>query len=244
MATSKDFIAKMSAITEHIGAIRKTKKPGSTVSYAFRGIDDVMNALNPQLAEQKITITPRILSHSLQRVETEKKGTEGKYMKISHIATVHLALVFSDGEHEEIADEIAMSEDFSDKAYTQATSMAYKYIILRKFSIPTEDLEDPDGKAAVHTEPVKREAPAAEPLPSPKGETKAEAPAKGLNKAKVKKPLTELDEQKNFTKEWNNTVKAISSGKVDMDTVKGAYELTPEQEEKLTKLVPKTPTTT
>lgn len=241
MPTSKEFVEKMSAITEHIGIIRKTRKKDSTVTYAFRGIDDVMNALNPMLAEQKITITPRVLHHHLQRYENPKEGTGGKvYIKVSHIATVHLALVFSDGTNEEMADEIAMSEDYSDKAYTQATSMAYKYIILRKFSIPTNDLEDPDGKSPKHEEPVKASKEQA--APAPKAEANATVNTKVPPAPKPKKPIAEMDKDgKEMTKEWANTVKALSNGKVGIDKVKEVYALTPEQEEKLIKLIPKNP---
>jgi hypothetical protein len=38
-----------------------------------------------------------------------------------------------------------MSEDSSDKAPTQAMSMAYKYAILRKFCILTEDISKSDS---------------------------------------------------------------------------------------------------
>lgn len=138
---------KISAITKEIGAIPKTKKPNSTVSYAFRGIDDVMNKLNPLLAHHGITLQNKVLAYTITPREYIKKiwNTDKEEKKMCYYATVHIQLIFSDGISNETWEEVAMSEDHSDKALTQAMSMAYKYAITRKFCILTEDLVDPDG---------------------------------------------------------------------------------------------------
>lgn len=231
---------KLAAIMHAIGSVPKTKKEGSTVSYAYRSIDDVMNALNPRLAQHGITMRLHIISHELKRVETTKGTGTSAYIKVSHIAIIHLGLTFSDGYTTETTEEIAMSEDFSDKAYTQAMSMAFKYAITRKFCIPTEDLEDPDGKSLKHEEPVK--AAKEQAAPTPKAEAKATVNTKVPPAPKPKKPIAEMDKDgKEMTKEWANTVKALSNGKVGIDKVKEVYALTPEQEEKLIKLIPKNP---
>lgn len=128
---------KLSAITGEIGAIPKEKKPGSSVAYAYRGIDDVMNKLNPLLAKHNITIQSKVLSSSLQ---FRTKGS-----KETCLANVTYQLIFSDGTNSESIEEAAMSEDYGDKAMTQAMSMAYKYCILRKFCILTADVVDPDA---------------------------------------------------------------------------------------------------
>jgi hypothetical protein len=39
--------------------IRKERKQGSQVTYAFRGIDDIYNALAPELVKNKLLILPR-----------------------------------------------------------------------------------------------------------------------------------------------------------------------------------------
>lgn len=147
MTKEKTLAEKISYITGNIGAIEKEVKRDSTVKYAFRGIDDVMNRLNPMLAEQGITLQNKVLSYALTPRSYEKYNSYSKETEIKHsfYATVHIALVFSDGKETETWEEVAMSEDHSDKALTQAMSMAYKYAITRKFCILTKDLVDPDG---------------------------------------------------------------------------------------------------
>jgi hypothetical protein len=44
---------KLCAIMGELKPIVKEKKPGAGVSYAFRGIDDVVNALNPLLVKAR-----------------------------------------------------------------------------------------------------------------------------------------------------------------------------------------------
>lgn len=144
---------KLALITQEIGAIKKEKKQGSTVSYAFRGIDDVMNKLNPLLGRHGITLQSQIINHNLDRRDfTNKYGDT----KIAYCATVTLRLIFSDGVATESWEEVAMSEDYGDKAMTQAMSMAYKYAITRKFCILTEDVVDPDSRNPDRSEELKK----------------------------------------------------------------------------------------
>lgn len=145
---NKTLTEKLAHITQEIGAIKKEKKPGSTVSYAYRGIDDVMNKLNPLLGKHGITLQSKILAYDL-RVREFKKFNSYKNIeedKVAATATVHLQLIFSDGVSSESYEEVAMSEDYGDKAMTQAVSMAYKYAITRKFCILTADTVDPDSR--------------------------------------------------------------------------------------------------
>lgn len=204
---------KLCTISHEIGAIPKTKKHDSGVNYAFRGIDDVMNALNPLLAKHGVTMNVRVNNFSMEARTIDKKT----YTQFARTAVVDIALIFSDGEKEEVTQEVACSEDFSDKAYTQAMSMAFKYAILRKFCIPTTDLEDPDAK----------------PLPPPKGETKGEAKENARPPVPKKKlPIKEMDGN-SMTKAWANLMGKLSSGVATIEMAEGAYELTPEQREKL-----------
>lgn len=147
---------KIASITADIGVIRKTKKENSTVNYAFRGIDDVMNHLNPLLAKNAVSLEKEVVSFKL-----DEKNSTDKYGKArsSYCAIVHIRLIFTDGIEKQQFEEVAMSEDYADKAMTQAESMAYKYAILRKFCIPTEDLPDGDGreperKPTIQTQPL------------------------------------------------------------------------------------------
>lgn len=152
MTDQLSLAQKLAKISKEIGAIPKEKKPGASVSYAYRGIDDVMNKLNPLLSEYGITLQSKVLSHTLtprtfiKYDKYEKRDVE----KTCYYATAHLQLIFSDGNQQEVFEEVAMSEDYGDKALTQAMSMAYKYAITRKFCILTQDTVDPDSRQPEH----------------------------------------------------------------------------------------------
>ncbi len=218
----RSLAEKLAAITKEIGSIPKIKHEDSTVKYAFRGIDDVMNALNPLLSKYGIVNRIKILSHSGSVREFTDQYNKKKEIRS---ALVEMALVFGDGETEWSTEEIAYSEDYSDKAYTQAVSMAYKYAILRVFCIPTKDLEDPDGKTADPPTPGAGE------LKSPAKNTAKTVPAK-TDKPKAKKPIAEMDGTE-MTKEWANVIGKLSTGMVTFERVREIYELTVEQEVKL-----------
>lgn len=138
---------KVAQITAEIGAIKKKKNPDSTVSYAFRGIDEAMDALSPLLAKYGVSLQSEVLHYSVQGRSYKKWDNYRKeeVEKFAYMATVVLRVKFTSGEEVETWEEPAMSEDHSDKAYTQAMSMAYKYAILRKFCVRTSDMKDPDA---------------------------------------------------------------------------------------------------
>lgn len=148
---------KLSFITEEVGPIAKTKRPGDTVSFKYRSIDDVQNHLNPLLAEYGVTLQSKVLKHELTMREFTKGKGESEVKKIAYTAVVHMAVIFSDGKETETWEEVSMSEDYADKAMTQAMSMAYKYALLRKFCIVTADLTDPDSREPEHREVEARE---------------------------------------------------------------------------------------
>lgn len=204
---------KLSAITAEIGVIPKTHKEGSGVKYAFRGIDDVMNALSPMLSKHGVTVNVKVRHFDL--TEHTRTNSYNK-TQVAHLAVVAIALEFSDGVTTEVTEEVACSEDYSDKALTQAMSMAYKYGILRKFCITTADLEDPDNAPQPPTGGVKTPAKEVKPV-KPKG----------------KKAIAEMDIDKNLTKEWSNVVSKLQSGMITMAQVQDVYLLTTEQEVKL-----------
>ena len=142
MQEKTNLAAKIAAISGELGAIPKTRPPGSTVSYAFRSIDDVMNALNPLLSSAGVTITGKVIERSLTTI-VSKSGTTG------YCAEVIYELTVSDGNEQYTTEEWAMSIDYGDKAATQAMSMAYKYALIRLFVVTTKDLiaNDADNRA-------------------------------------------------------------------------------------------------
>jgi len=112
-----------------------------TEGYAFRGIDDLYNALSRALAKHRLCILPQILERSL----AERRGTGGELL--SHV-TVKAAFVFvavEDGSTHRV-ETYGEAIDASDKATAKAMSAAYKYACLQTFCIPTEGDHDPDAE--------------------------------------------------------------------------------------------------
>jgi hypothetical protein len=178
---------KISEITAEIGAIKK-KKEQNGPTYAFRSIDDVMNKLSPLMASKGVTITSKVLDRKLEKRTAMKWDNYRKenVEKFYFFAEVTLAVTFHYGEESETWEEWAMSEDSSDKAPTQAMSMAYKYAILRKFCILTEDISKSDSDK----KPTE-EAPTPPPAPVVKEElTKSHASYKKVLDALIQKTAT------------------------------------------------------
>lgn len=129
---------KVAAVSGELLAIPKVKHKESTVQYAFRSIDDVMNALNPLLAKHGICIAFKVLERKLTPIE-------GANNKRQFMAEVIGELCVTDGIGSITAVEWAMSIDYSDKAPTQACSMAYKYALIRMFVVTTENIRLDDA---------------------------------------------------------------------------------------------------
>lgn len=200
---------KLSFITEEVGPIAKTKRPGDTVSFKYRSIDDVQNHLNPLLAEYGVTLQSKVLKCDLTMREFEKNNIK----KVAYTAVIHLQVIFSDGTGQaETWEEVSMSEDYADKAVTQAMSMAYKYALLRKFCIVTADLTDPDAR-----QPEYRETSHDSDRSGPKA--------------------TEWLNEK--TPQWDEAEEKLRSGEWTVDDVKAKWKVNKRQEETLASYVGK-----
>src|SRR5947207_4539695 len=107
--------------------------------YKFRGIDDIYNALAPELAKHKLCILPDVLERSLEE-RTTAKGNAIFYV------TVRVRFDFVSAEDGSKHEVVTMGEamDTADKATNKAMSAAYKYAAMMVFCIPTvgEDSEN------------------------------------------------------------------------------------------------------
>lgn len=114
-------------------------------NYAFRGIDDVYNALSPLLSEVGLCIMPCVLEREVVERQT-KAGSALFYVTVK----VRFDFISSqdNSKHEVVMYGEAM--DSGDKATNKALSAAYKYACLQTFSIPTEG--DNDSDATTHND--------------------------------------------------------------------------------------------
>lgn len=129
----------IAAIMQEIPAIGKDKK-NQQQGFKYRGIDDVMNALQPILAKNKVFVVPEVLEQSREERQTNKGGTlmysvmRIKYSFYAEDGTSVSAVVIGEGM------------DSGDKASNKAMSIAMKYAFFQVFCIPTEEMKDPDAE--------------------------------------------------------------------------------------------------
>lgn len=125
------------AVMDDIGPVAKNSK-NQQQGFQYRGIDAVMNALNPAMRKHKVFTTPEILEHNREERHTAKGG-----LLIYSIIKVKYTFYTTDGSHVE-ATVIGEGMDSGDKSSNKAMSAAYKYACFQTFSIPTEEMADPD----------------------------------------------------------------------------------------------------
>lgn len=152
-------IAKVSGILSQSGIAkgRKNQQQG----YAFRGIDDVLNALAPLLAENQLVVLPNVTSRECVERAT-KSGSALFYVTVA----VNFRIMCAEDGSEVSATVFGEAMDSADKATNKAMSAAYKYFAIQTFCIPTEG----DNDADAHTPDV---APAPAPTGTPSERAKA-----------------------------------------------------------------------
>ena len=132
----KIYGAIASAMSE-IDAIGKTKR-NSQQGFLYRGVDDVMNTLNPILAKNKIFIVPEVGEQTREERHTAKGGT-----LLYSICKIKFKFYTEDGSY---IDAVTIGEgmDSGDKATNKAMAIAFKYACFQVFCIPTEEMKEPD----------------------------------------------------------------------------------------------------
>lgn len=126
-------------IMEEVPSIGKTQK-NKTQGFMYRGIDDVMNALQPLLAKNKVFIVPEILEQTREERTTSKGGN-----LIYSICKIKYKFYAEDGSSVE-AITIGEGMDSGDKATNKAMAIAMKYVLFQVFCIPTDEMKDPDSE--------------------------------------------------------------------------------------------------
>lgn len=123
-----------------IGAVGKNQR-NQQQGFMFRGIDAVMNAINPALVKNKVFVVPEVLECDREERQT-KTGTNLIYS----ICRMKYTFYAEDGSCVE-AVVIGEGMDSGDKATNKAMSIAFKYACFQVFCIPTEEMKDPDEES-------------------------------------------------------------------------------------------------
>lgn len=122
--------------TTGIGKGRRNDQQG----YAFRGVDDIYNAVARLLSTHGLCILPRCT----ERVVVERTNAKGTALFYVTVRAEFDFVAAADGSrHTVITYGEAM--DSGDKATNKAMSAAYKYALLQTFAIPTEGDNDADA---------------------------------------------------------------------------------------------------
>lgn len=146
MADKKNIYETISAVMDEIGAIGKNKR-NAQQGFMYRGVDDVMNALNPAFIKHKLFMVPEVMEQSRERRTTGKGGE-----LIYSVCKVRYTFFAEDGSSVQ-AVVIGEGMDSGDKASNKAMAVAFKYACFQVFCIPTEEMTkadaepvDPDGE--------------------------------------------------------------------------------------------------
>ena len=148
MAEKKNIFETINAVMEEIGAVGKNSR-NEKQKYMYRGVDDVMNALNPAFTKHKLFMVPEVVSQ-----KREERQTANEKNLIHSVLSVKYTFYAEDGSS---IYTIVPGEgmDSGDKASNKAMSAAFKYACFQTFCIPTEEMKDPDAETPPPSKPVK-----------------------------------------------------------------------------------------
>lgn len=138
-AKQMNIYQAISKCMEEIGAVGKNdvnKQQG----FKYRGIDAVMNAINPALVKNHVFIVPEVLDQS-----REERTTKNGSVLIYSVCKIRFTFYAEDGSNI-TAVTIGEGMDSGDKATNKAMAIAFKYACFQVFCIPTEEMDDPDAE--------------------------------------------------------------------------------------------------
>jgi len=128
----------MPKVMESIGVIGKNQR-NQAQGFNFRGIDDVMNAVQSALIEHRVFFVPEVLHTESERYETKN----GAWMRSVSMLVAYMFF----GPAGDSVRVVAAGEsaDAGDKATSKAMSAALKYALLHTFCVPTKEQADDDA---------------------------------------------------------------------------------------------------
>lgn len=145
----------LTAVMRDCGAVGKDSK-NPQQGYKYRGIDAVMNAVNPALTKNKVFVAPEVLEMTREE-RTTGKGT----LLIYSVAKVKYTFYAEDGTSI-TAVVIGEGMDSGDKSMNKAMSAAFKYALFQVLCIPTEEMIDSEVDSP---EPAPRQKAPKQPAP-------------------------------------------------------------------------------
>lgn len=135
-----DIYQKINAIMADMPAIGKNQK-NQQQGFKYRGIDDVMNALNPLLVKHGVFLAPEVLD----RKREERATKSGGVIAFTVLTVRYTFYAASDGSS---LSAVVTGEgmDSADKSTNKALAGAMKYALFQLLCIPTEEMIDGDSE--------------------------------------------------------------------------------------------------
>lgn len=134
MTTVFEAVAAVSAGIGAVGKDAQSGKGNDQWSFKYRGIEAVMNALHPLLAKHQVTIVPRCVHAEHEWMQKSERLTAVKY---------EYDIYGPEGDSF-TGSLVAEGVGQRDKSAVIASSYAWRQFVCLLFSIPTEDMRDPE----------------------------------------------------------------------------------------------------
>jgi hypothetical protein len=135
--------AALCAVMKEVGAVGKNKRNTQGGGYQYRGIDDVMAAVQPIMAEYGLVCVPRVIEREREQITTNK----GSGMVSVRLLVEH-TFYGPDGSSV-ICTTLGEAFDSGDKASNKAMAVALKYALTETLMIPTYEA-DRDTEEQTH----------------------------------------------------------------------------------------------
>jgi len=126
-------------VMKEIGVVGKNQR-NEQQKFMYRGVDAVMNAINPALINHNVFIVPEVLEQTREERTTRNGGA-----LIYSVCKIKFTFYAEDGSSV-TAVTIGEGMDSGDKATNKAMAIAFKYACFQVFCIPTEEMTDPDAE--------------------------------------------------------------------------------------------------
>lgn len=140
-------VQAVNAVMVDVGAVGKDSKSKAGGNYAYRGIDDVINALAGPMRTHGLVLVPHVVDCEVVPMHGRQGWTETRM-------TVEYDVIGPDGTAlPRPVRTFAIGADNGDKGPGKALSYAYKAAISQLFCIPTDDPAMDNEHAAI-PEPV------------------------------------------------------------------------------------------
>lgn len=149
MSETAKIYEAICGVMEDVGAVKKTDR-NEFDKYMYRGIDAVMNALQPAMIKHHVFVTPEVV----EQTREDRIGKNGSPL-IYSVTKVKYTFYTDDGSS---VSSLVIGEamDRGDKSMNKAMSAAFKYACFQTFCIPTEEMIDSEKDSP---EPVAKETP-------------------------------------------------------------------------------------